>query len=175
MNTKTSNTLRFLRVHWFFPAAAIALVINSTTVYLDRWSSPELLEAGLLFDFAVLLPMLYLVCYRSEGKRSVIRAIALACLGIWAVGHVVPEAHHILLQDLQVIRYIGLGVLVLLQVKLIVAIFRAVSGASASAEHEASRLADETGTPPWVRKLLAWEAAIWIKVWRFVRSAFRKS
>ena len=173
MSTKTSNTLRFLRVNWFFPAAAIALLINSTAVYLDQWSSPKLLEAGLLFDFAILLPVLYLTCYWSEGKRSVVRAIALACLGIWTLGHVVPEANQSLLQDLQFVRYIGLGVLVLLQVKLIVAIFRAMSGASASAEHEASRLADETGTPPWVRKLLAWEAAVWIKVWRFVRRAFR--
>lgn len=173
MSTKASNTLRLLRVHWFFPAAAIALLMNSTAVYLDRWSSPELLEAGLLFDFAILLPVLYLVCYRAGGKRSVIRAIALACLGIWAVGHVVPEANHSLLRDLEVVRYFGLGVLVLLQVKLIVAIFRAMSGASAGAEREASTLADETGTPPWVRKLLAWEARIWLKVWRFLRRAFR--
>ena len=116
MSAKTSNTLRFLRVNWFFPAAAIALLMNSTVVYLDQWSSPELLEAGLLFDFAILLPVLYLICYWSEGKRSVVRAIALACLGIWAVGHVVPEANQSLLLDLQFIRYIGLGVLVLLQV-----------------------------------------------------------
>ena len=173
MSTRTSDTLRLLRAHWFFPAAAIALLMNSATIYLDQWSSPELLEAGLLFDFAILLPVLYLVCYWSEGKRSVIRAIALSCLGIWAVAQVVPEANHSLLRDLQVVRYVGLGVLVLLQVKLIVAIFRAVSGDAAGAEHEASRLADETGTPPWVRRLLAWEAALWIKVWRFVRRAFR--
>ena len=174
MSTKTSDALEFLRAHWFFPVAAIAILINSATVYLDQWSSPELLEAGLLFDFAILLPVLYLICYRFEGKRSVVRAIALACLSIWALGHVVPEANQSLLLDLQVVRYVGLGVLVLLQVKLIVAVFRAMSGASASAENEASRLADETGTPPWVRKLLAWEASVWIKVWRFVRRAFRK-
>ncbi len=78
MSTKTSDPLRLLRAHWFFPAAAIALLLNSITVYLDQWSSPQLLEAGLLFDFAVLLPVLYLICYRSEGKRSVVRAIALA-------------------------------------------------------------------------------------------------
>ncbi len=173
MSTKTSGTLKFLRSNWFLPAAAIAVLMNSTVVYLDQWASPELLEAGLLFDFAFLLPVLYLICYWSEGKRSVIRAIALACLGIWAVGHVVPEANQTILQNLQFIRFIGLGVLVLLQVKLIVAIFRAMSGASESAEHEASRLADETGTPPWVTKLLAWEAAVWIKVWRFLRRAFR--
>jgi len=174
MSTKTSNPLRFLRAHWFFPAAAIALLLNSMTIYLDQWSSPELLEAGLLFDFAILLPLLYLICYRSEGKRSAVRALALACLGIWALGHVVPEANQSLLHDLQIVRYVGLGVLVLLQVKLIVAIFRAVSGASASAENEASRLVDETGMPPWVKKLLAWEASVWIRVWRFVRRAFRK-
>ncbi len=173
MSTETSNSLRFLRANWFFPAAAIALLMNATTVYLDQWSSPGLLEAGLLFDFAILLPALYLICYRSEGVRSVVRAVALACLGIWALGHVVPETSQTLLPDLQFIRYVGLGVLLLLQIKLIVAIFRAVSGASAKVEHEASRLADETGTPPWVRKLLAWEAAVWIKVWRFVRRAFR--
>ncbi len=175
MSTRVSSPLRILRANWFFPAAGIALLLNSLTIYLDQWSSPEMLEAGLLFDFAILLPVLYLICYRSEGKRSVVRAIALACLGIWALGHVVPEASQSLLHDLQVVRYIGLGVLVLLQVKLIVAIFRAVSGASAGAKHEASRLGEETGTPPWVQKLLAWEASIWIKVWRFIRKTFRKS
>ncbi len=175
MSTRVSSPLRILRANWFFPVAGIALLLNSLTIYLDQWSSPEMLEAGLLFDFAILLPVLYLICYRSEGKRSVVRAIALACLGIWALGHVVPEAKQSLLHELQVVRYVGLGVLVLLQVKLMVAIFRAMSGASASAEEEASRLADETGTPPWVKKLLAWEASVWIKVWRFVRRAFRKS
>ena len=175
MNSKTSDPFRYLRANWFLPAAAIALLLNSITIYLDQWSSPKLLEAGLLFDFAVLLPVLYLICYRSEGKRSVVRAIALACLGVWVLGHVVPEADQSLLHDLQSARYIGLGVLVLLQVKLIVAIFRAVSGASASAENEASRLTDETGTPPWVKKLLAWEASVWIRIWRFLRKAFRKS
>ena len=173
MSPRTSNTLPFLREHWFFPVAAIAVLVNSTTVYLDGWASPALLEAGLLFDFAFLLPVLHLICYRSEGKRSVVGAIALACLGIWAVGHVVPDANQSALKDLQVIRYLGLGVLLLLQVRLILAIFRAVSGASAGAENEASRLADETGTPPWLRRLLAWEAAVWLKVWRFVRRAFR--
>ncbi len=169
MSTETGSTLGFLRAHWFLPVAAIALLVNTITVYLDQWSSPELLEAGMLFDFAILLPVLYVVCYRSEGKRAVVRAIALACLGIWALGHVVPDTNQSLLHDLQVIRYVGLGVLVLLQVRLIVAIFRATSGASAGAEDEAARLARETGTPPWVKKLLAWEASVWIKVWRFIR------
>ncbi len=170
---KTVATLSYLRANWFFPAAALALLLNSVTVYLDQWSSPALLEAGLLFDFAILLPVLYLICYRSEGRKTVVRAIALACLGIFALGHVVPASSQSLLRDLEFVRFVGLGILILLQVKLIVATFRAVSGASAAAEHEASKLADETGTPAWVRKLLAWEAGVWIKVWQFVRRMFR--
>ena len=173
MRAIAGDTLKFLRTNWFFPAAAIALLMNSFAVYLDQWESPKLLEFGLLFDFAILLPALYLICYWSEGKRTVIRAVALACLGIWAVGHVVPDSNHSILHDLQFVRYLGLGVLILLQVKLLVAIFRAASGGSASSEHEATKLAAETGTPPWVRKLLAWEAKIWIKIWRFLRGVFR--
>lgn len=173
MRPKTVATL-FLRANWFFPAAAIALLMNAATVYFDRWSSPALLEAGLLFDFAILLPVLYLICYRTEGKRAVVRAVALACLGIFAVGRVVPESNQALLLDLQFIRYVGLAVLILLQIKLIIAVFRAVAGAHDAAEYEASKLADETGTPPWVRRLLAWEARFWIKVWRIVRSAVRR-
>ncbi|MDJ0711533.1 MAG: hypothetical protein QNJ14_14170 [Woeseiaceae bacterium] len=159
----------FLRAHWFFPIAALAVAVNASAIFLDRWESPRLLEAGLLFDFAVLVPLLYMVCYRADRRRAIVRAIALACLGIWAVGHVVPEPDQVLLQELTIVRYVGLGVLAVLEVKLIVAIFRVVASSSSSAENEASKLGAETGTPPWVSKLLAWEAAIWIKVWRFIK------
>ena len=172
MASRGSNGMRRVRKHWFVPIALITLFVNASTVYLDQWASPKLLEVGLLFDFAILLPVLYLVCYRTDGKRAVIRALGLACLGIWAIGHVVPESSHSLLKDLEPLRYCGLGVLVLLQVKLVVAVFRAAANDSQRANREAERLAAETGTPPWVRELLAWEAAVWVRIWKRLRRIF---
>ena len=39
------------------------------------------------------------------------RAAALACLGIWVAGHMVPSEHHDVLSSVGFVRYIGLGVL----------------------------------------------------------------
>jgi len=169
MSTKTQSFRKPLQAHWFFFVAVLVIVVNASAILLDRWESPRLLEAGLLFDFAVLIPLLYLICYRAEGKRVAIRTIALACLGIWVVGHVVPEQNHYLLQRLGFVRYLGLSVLVILEIKLVVAIYRAAFNSETTAEKEASMAVIESGAPQWVTRLIAWEASIWLKVWSFVR------
>ena len=87
-----------LKAHWFVVAFALVLAGNGVVSYLDEWGSIKLMEIGLLFDFALLLPMLYLICYRGQGKTIIYKAIGLACLGIWATGKIIPEENHQILE-----------------------------------------------------------------------------
>jgi hypothetical protein len=74
----------YLKANWFIAAFFAVLSANAAVLYFDGLHSVRLKEFGLLFDFAILLPALYLLCYRSQGKKAVFRALALACLGVWA-------------------------------------------------------------------------------------------
>lgn len=166
MSTITQINRALFKSHWFFLVTLIVLAIDASVVLMDRWQTPQLIEAGLLFDFAILIPLLYLLCYRARGKRTIIRCIALACLGIWAVGHIVPEANHHLLDKLGFLRYIGLGVLVIFEIRVVVAIYRATFSIDPASEQKVAMLAEESGMPPWVAKLMAWEASTWRKIMR---------
>ena len=167
MNIPIQPAKAIFRTHWFFLFLAAVLVTDASVILLDGWESPQLLEAGILFDFAILIPLLYFWCYRSQGKRALIRAIALACLGVWAAGHVVPETNHYLLEKFGFIRYVGLGVLVILEVKLVAAIYRAAFSSDKSNTQEAKQLIGESDMPPWLVKLMSWEASMWRRAWNF--------
>jgi len=164
-----------LRIHWFWPVAIAILAVNAAVILLDGWHSPRIKEIGVLFDLAVLVPMLYLVCYRQNGKRTFIRAVALACLGIWAAGHIVPDENHALLTELGFLRYIGLAVLVAIEIRIGIEIFRLTFRSKSDAESDSAieQKAKEEGIPPWVAKLTAWESRVWRKAWLRFRGLFR--
>lgn len=161
------------RAHWFFLAAIAVLAVDASAILLDGWQTPALLEAGLLFDLAFLIPVLYFLCYRSSGRSAITRALALACLGIWAVGHIVPEENHQLITKLGFLRYVGLGVLIVIEVKVIAAIYRAAFSSDGSGK-DATQVAAESEMPQWVAKLMAWEASIWRKLWQFFKPRNRQ-
>ena len=158
-----------LKKHWFWPAALAVLLSNALVVAIDGWQAPQLKELGVLFDFAVLVPLLYLLCYRARGKKAVVRTLALACLGVWAAGHFVPDSHHVLISQVGWIRYVGLGVLVLIEIRLAIEIWRLAFRGKAEDESQAIReKAESEGAPPWVAKLMAAEARFWKKLWQSV-------
>ncbi|MBT9136737.1 MAG: hypothetical protein DDT34_01819 [Firmicutes bacterium] len=169
MSIAVSKLNSTIRAHWFLLAAAVIVTGNIAVASLDSWSSPELLEAGVLFDLAFLVPALYLWCYRSRGKSVIPRAIALSCLGIWAAGHVVPDEHHQVLSSVSVVRYVGLAVLVVIQLKLAVLIFRATFGNEADTSASVLATAKDGGMPEWAARLMAWEASLWRRAWDAVR------
>ncbi|MEL6950972.1 MAG: hypothetical protein AAGM16_12760 [Pseudomonadota bacterium] len=148
----------FIKEHWFLMLAPIVLLSNALVVRsgpIDR-----LVEAGLLFDLVLLVPALYFLCYRKRRQGAAVRAIGLACLGVWIATKLVPEADRVLLVYLAPLRYVGLAVLVLIELALIRMIFRMLS-AGDTAEATAKRAADTADMPPWVAKLLVWEAGLW--------------
>jgi hypothetical protein len=167
----TANKLKSsFRTHWFFLAAAIVAISDLTIAALDSWSNPALLEAGILIDLSIVIPALYLWCYRSRGKAAVLRAVALICLGIWVAGHVVPSEHHHILSTVGFVRYIGLGVLLVIEFKLAVIIFRAAFRRDQRAAPSVLTVAKDAGMPEWAARLMAWEASLWRKAWDSVRS-----
>jgi hypothetical protein len=160
MNTKA------LRTHWFFLVAPVVLAgwIYATKVTLapvDR-----VLEIGLLFDLVVLVPCLYWLCYRARGRRAVLRAVALACLGIWVALKLIPESEHEVLSYIAPLRWVGLAALIWLEIKVVVAIYKSVFKGGSTAQAVALAPAD---LPPWVARLLALEAKIWLTVWQFLK------
>jgi hypothetical protein len=124
-----------------------------------------------LFGLVLLVPSLYWICYRECGKQAVIKAAALACLGIWAALKLVPASERDLLNYVAPLRYVGLAALIWLELVVVLAIYKAVFKGGSVAE-AASRAPDEI--PPWVAKLLAIEANFWLKVWGFIRRLLGK-
>lgn len=167
-----ANPRGSLRAHWFIPAAIAVAIADTALVVLDGWSNPALVEAGLLFDLAVVVPALYLWCYRARGMAAVVRAIALACLGVWVAGVVVPDEHHDLLHIVGVARYVGLAVLLVIELKLVLVICRSVFRKDVDAGPAAMAAALDAGMPAWTARLMAWEAALWRRAWIAVRRFF---
>ena len=150
-------------------AAAVVLIGDIALASLDSWSDPQLLEVGILFDLSVVVPALYLWCYRSRGKAAIVRAIALSCLGIWVAGHVVPNEHHQVLSTVGLVRYVGLAVLVVIELKLVAMIFRAAFRRDNDAAPTVLATAKDAGMPEWAAHLMAWEASLWRKAWDAIR------
>jgi hypothetical protein len=165
----------FIRMHWFVAAAAAVASADFTAISTDNWSNPNLLEAGLLFDLSVVIPVLYLWCYRARGKAAILRALALSCSGIWVAGHVVPNEYHHILSLVGFVRYIGLAVLLVVEIKLAVMIYRAIFRGEGDAEMAASKAAEDAGLPAWVARLMALEASLWRKAWHAVKRLFNRS
>lgn len=154
--------MQSIRQHWFFFLAPLVLAINLGVGLSARGEIDALVESGLLFDLVVLLPCLYWLCYRHKGKAAVIKAAALACLGIWAALKIVPAEERQLLNHVEPLRYLGLAALVWLELVVVVAIYRTVFKGGST---EQAVTAAGTDMPPWVVRLMAWEARFWKRCW----------
>lgn len=155
--------------HWFLPVAIVVAMGDMGSVWLGDWrDGGRLLEAALLLDFVVLLPLLYAWCYRSRGKAAVVQAVALACFAIWAMGKTVPVEHQHLLESVAWLRYAGLAGLALLEIKLGVAIYKTVV-LSGQPKAQVQQAFESEGVPPWLARFMAWEASLWRRAWRFIQ------
>lgn len=149
------------RGHWFLLAAAAVVTSDLVVASLDSWSHPGLIESGILFDLSVVVPALYLWCYRARGKAAIVRALGLSCLGIWLAGHIVPSEHHQVLGTVGFLRYIGLAVLIGIELKLVLLVFRAVFRVDGDTASTVLATAKDAGMPEWAARLMAWEASLW--------------
>jgi hypothetical protein len=160
-----------LQLHWFFLVSPFVVASDVYVGLTSRGEVDRLVEAGLLFDLVVLIPCLYWLCYRQRGRGAVVRAAAIACLGIWAALKLVPEAERDLLNYVVPLRYAGILALVWLELIVVVEIYRTIFKGGSVSEAMAQAPAN---VPPWVTKLLALEAQFWLKTWSAIRRAFKK-
>ena len=153
--------------HWFLLVAPVIIVVDvlvASVGPIDR-----AVEAGLVFDLVALLPLLYIVCYRRSRKGALARALGLACLGIWICTKLVPPSDRVLLEYLEPLRYLGLAVLVLIELALIRLIVRSLR-ANRTVEDVSGQVREAAQMPAWVAKLVVWE----VNLWRNVAKAARR-
>ena len=162
----------WLKANWFLVAAALVVASDILALGTQNWASPRLLEIGLLSDLAVVVPGLYIACYWRKGKPTLLRAVALASLGFWSVSKLVPESGQFLIPSLWPVRYAALAVLLVIEVKVMLAMYRSVFG-GASRHRVVESLQAQTGMPAWAAKLAAAEAAFWHTAYAKVKALFQ--
>jgi dolichol kinase len=159
-----------LAANWFFPVALILfLAVWGVVKSASALSQADLfnLESALVADAFLTLPVLYWLCFRgrqSKGKL-LLGVIAVICSGLWLAGLIVPPSGQALLPQVAWLRYLGLAVIVMVEVRIAVLAVRLVWQPNAKAADLESH-----GVPPVIAKLMLLEA----RFWRWVFSAFRK-
>ncbi len=153
--------------NWFWPLAVVLVLV---AMLISKMTSPQpdnMWEVAVIFDVLITLPVLFALCFRKKLSLSklAIRVIALQCLGIWLATKIVPLNSQVLLPQLSWLRYLGLGVLALLELKLIFILLKIVSKpGTTAAQLEAACM------PPFIAKLMLIEA----RFWRWVFSIIKK-
>lgn len=161
MTTSLSHEHRpygWLRRHWFIPLATAIVLGDVGALHFQDWDHPRLFEGAVLFDFAIVLPLLYLWCYRARGTGVILPMIGLASLGIWAASHLIPVEHQHVLGSVAWLRTLAIAVLVLIEVKILFGFYKAVFASDSTPEDIAEKLAADLPLPRWVTRVLAFEA-----------------
>lgn len=156
-----------LKANWFWPVALSSGVI---VWLLTNALLPQDLgywEFAVLFDVLITLPLFFAICYRRTltRKNLVIRIIALQCLGIWLAIKLVPVESQIVLPQLAWVRYAGLTVLIMIEVRIIFTLFKILFKPGTG-----SKQLEDVGMPPFLAKL----ALLEVRFWRWVFSVFKR-
>ena len=166
MQRKAIRARQWLAGNWFVPLLALLLLVEFAFSRSVSWSDPAFAEAAMLFDLAVFVPALFLLCYggRLAARTLLLRAGALSLLGIYIASHLVPAQAQVLLPNLSWARVAGQAVLMLIELRLVYEVLKMVFTGRSSAGEVAAR----TGAPQWVVRLMLLEARFWKAVWRIL-------
>jgi len=151
----------------FLALSLIIVVANSISLY---WFGDEIgtfSEIVILVDFALAIPLLYILCFRHDLKRAPVKSLAIASLGFWGASLLIPEEQHNLIQEFDFLRYIGLGVLFLIEIKIAFLIWKTIFSGK-NQEIVVKDITDGSDIPEWVARLMAWEASLWKKIGRAI-------
>jgi len=156
-----------LKANWFWP---VAFALSVIVWLLTNTLPPQDLgywELAVLFDVLFTLPLLFALCYCGTltRKNLVIRIIALQCLGIWLATKLVPVESQMVLPQLAWVRYAGLTVLIMIEVRIIFALFKVLFKPGTG-----SKQLEDVGMPPFLAKL----ALLEVRFWRWVFSVFKR-
>jgi hypothetical protein len=162
--------------NWFFVLFPIIFLANYLSLKMAPPLEPRLNEAAILFDLALLLPSLYAFCYRAAGRKIIIRTIAIACLGIWLAGYLIPSEEQVVYGYFSWLRYIGLGFLVLIEIKMMLFIFKLLYGREQENKNEniTQQLSKGMDIPEWAARLMVLEANFWKRLWKIISSLMKR-
>lgn len=161
-----SRAARLLGAHWYVPAFAAMLLgiwlLARTPAFMAEGG-----EAALLIDLCITAPVLYVLCYgrRQPIRTTAVRALAIACSGLWIASWLIPVAEQSLLPQFAPFRWAGIAFIVLVELWIVVAVTRIAWSGKGTAE----QISAKGDVPAWMARALLWEANFWRAVWRFMR------
>ncbi len=160
-----SQTLRLLRTHWY-PPVFLAMVAGVWWLARSSTFMRSGGETALLIDLCLTAPILYALCYARRQSLGVtaVRALAIACGGAWIATWLISTPQQILLPQLAPLRWIGLAIICVVEVRVLVAAVRIAFSGNGTAED----VAKSTGAPPFIARLMMWGARFWRGVWRLI-------
>lgn len=169
-----SSASSWFRLNWFYPPA-IAIVLGDVgAIHFQEWDSDRLLEVAVLFDLAVVLPLLYLWCYRARGNATLLPALALCSFGIWAAGYLIPDEQQNVLDSIGWLRTLAMAVLVIVEIRILAQFYSAIFCSDKTLDEIARKVAEDANLPQWLTRLLALEARMLRYLSESVRNFFRR-
>lgn len=157
----------WVRTNWFLAVAPVLLLVEWLVIRDIGIDMGRDVEAVVLFDLCVFMPSLFLICYRNglTPGQTILRTMALVCLGIYLAGWLVPAEAQQLLPQLAWARTAGLVVLGLIELRVLLLVVNLVYRKGGSIE----QVQVASGAPRWVARLLMLEARFWRAVWALIR------
>ncbi len=155
---------------------SLSLCVVLINVFMINFSGLDLnllTEIAVLTDFSIVIPIIYVVCFRYHLRRAVIKVIGLVCLGVWGASVLMPESQQQIIQEISVIRFAGIGVLLFIELKIIISIWKSLFKGS-SKETVVKNITQDSDMPPWLAQLLVWETSLWLKLGKLV-GIFKKT
>lgn len=165
--TRAFGIKRWAAGNWFVLLLPFLLLASFLFTRTVEWQGEaRIAEAVMIFDWCVSVPLLFFLCYRKTMPlgQMLVRLAALTCLGVWIAARLVPPDFQSLLPQLGWARMAGLAVLVLIELRLMVAAFRLVFSNTATADDLTG-----AGIPPFIARLMLTEARFWRAVWKLLR------
>ena len=147
-----------MRNNWFWPVAAILAAAVWALSTISQVPLSQGFEKTLLFDALITVPVLYLLCYCGNFTTTalMVRVLALQCAGVWLAAKLVPVGNQAILSYLTWVRWAGLAIVSLFEIRLFVAVVKLqLKPTTRRDELEAA------GMPPLLAKLALLEAQFW--------------
>lgn len=156
-----------IKENWFWPLAialwAFAFLVsrNVPTPELAGW------EIAVIVDVMITLPVLFAMCYHAKftWQKMAIRILALQCFGIWLATMIVPADSQQILPQLSWLRFAGIALLVMIELRIIYAMLKIIFKTDTSTQQ-----LEDLGMPTFLAKLALLEA----RFWRWVFSFFKQ-
>ncbi|MEY4730722.1 MAG: hypothetical protein RL020_1880 [Pseudomonadota bacterium] len=174
MNMNFANIMFCSKKNWFFIILPIIFLANYSTSKIPAEIDHRIIEASILFDLVILLPVLYAICYRELGRKVIVRTIGMVCLGIWLAGHLIPTEEQMVYAYISWLKYVGYAFLAIIEIRVMIFMVKLLYGRQQENENITKQLSAGMDIPEWAAKLMVLEAAFWKRLWKMIASLSKR-